>query len=95
MVVYTKYVPHIYTPNIDLMEQILKSIKIYKSLDYIAPIWNDLVLCGYANRIEVLQSLLTTMDEIKTGDPQMDTFNNIGIWYLLQMWYRHLMINYF
>ena len=78
MVAYTKYVPHIYTPNIDLLEQILKTIKIYKSLDYVAQIYNDIILCGYTNRIELLQSLLLTMDEIKKGDQLLSTFNNLG-----------------
>ncbi|KAH9389686.1 Pentatricopeptide repeat domain [Tyrophagus putrescentiae] len=77
MVVYTKYVPNIYTPNIDLIEQILKTIKIYKSLDYVGQIWNDIVLCAYTNRIELLQLLLETMDEIKKGDRNSATFNNI------------------
>lgn len=83
MVIYTKYVPHIYSPNVDLMEQILKTIKIYKALDYIGQIWNDLILCDFTYRMELMQSLLMTMDEIKKDDPLLPTFNNISMVFTL------------
>lgn len=78
MIIYTKYVPHYYSPTFDLMDRILKTIKIYKALNYIPQIWNDLILLGYTNNIDLMQNLLSSMDEATKDEPLLQTFANIG-----------------
>lgn len=79
MIIYTKYVPHIHTPNFDLLEQILKTLKIYKALDYVPQMWNDIILCAYVGKIDLIQDLLVVMDEVSSEDQILPTFKNIGI----------------
>lgn len=64
MAVYSYHVPNLYTPNIEMIEQVLKLIKIYKATNYIERLWDDIQLAGYGHRMEVVAQLLATMDGI-------------------------------
>lgn len=78
MDIYSRYIPHSYTPSIDLVEQILKTIKVYNALKYVPQIFTDLCLFSYMNRMELIESLLSIMNEVKSEDPLLSQFSDIG-----------------
>lgn len=79
MEIYNKYAPHIYTPNVDLMQNILMNIKLYKAFNYVPKIYNDICLIGFIYRPEIVNTLLETMNEIKKDDAQLQEFNLLGL----------------
>lgn len=78
MTYYNKYVPHTHTPNIDLFEQVLKAIKSYNSLEHVPQLWQDLLLFGYSNRMELIEQVIESMDIVPEGDPLLPTLADQG-----------------
>lgn len=78
MAFYNRYVPHMYSPNVDLMANLLKTIKIYKAINYLPQIYDDIRLLYYIYNMDILQDLLLAMDEIQKSDPLLSKFNQIG-----------------
>ncbi|XP_046911846.2 small ribosomal subunit protein mS39 [Dermatophagoides farinae] len=76
---YNEYVPHMYSPNVDLMDNLLKTIKVYKAMNYLPQIYDDLRLLYYLYNMDILQSLLLAMNEIQKNDPLLSKFNQIVI----------------
>ncbi|KAH9414884.1 Pentatricopeptide repeat domain [Dermatophagoides pteronyssinus] len=79
MAFYNRYVPHMYSPNVDLMANLLKTIKIYKAINYLPQIYDDIRLLYYIYNMDILQDLLLAMDEIQQSDPLLSKFNQIVI----------------
>lgn len=69
-----------YSPNVDLMDNLLKTIKVYKAMNYLPQIYDDLRLLYYLYNMDILQSLLLAMNEIQKNDPLLSKFNQIGLY---------------
>lgn len=47
---YTKYVPSVYIPEISVFMEILNTLDMYESYEYLPQIWTDLVDFEYARK---------------------------------------------
>ncbi|XP_045114775.1 protein PTCD3 homolog, mitochondrial-like [Portunus trituberculatus] len=61
MQVYDKLVPHIYTPEPGIMQEVLQAIQTSGALHYLPQLWSDMVLFDHCSRDKLVGLMLTTL----------------------------------
>lgn len=69
---YDKLVPHIYIPEMSVIEEILKQIEIYGAVEYIPKMWSDMVIFDSTRNEAMLTTILNIMVSNKTkNNPEL------------------------
>ncbi|KAK7874266.1 hypothetical protein R5R35_006301 [Gryllus longicercus] len=84
MDLYRKIVPHIYTPEPAVMEEVIKTIDMNGAMEYVPQIWSDMVVFDHVERENVVTTLLDSMARNKLPEESelISQFGNIAwdIW---------------
>ncbi|KAI7693071.1 Protein PTCD3 -like protein [Sarcoptes scabiei] len=75
--VYRKYVPNYFTPSLELMDNILKNIRLYKGHKYLPDLYEDVCLFHILHRSEIHNELLAIMNDVADNDPLVPKFCQI------------------
>ncbi|XP_044748174.1 protein PTCD3 homolog, mitochondrial [Coccinella septempunctata] len=77
---YDKLVPHIYTPEMSVLEEILKQIEIYGAVEYIPKMWSDMVIFDSTRKESMLNLILNIMvaNERKNDPDLTEKFANVA-----------------
>ncbi|XP_037790424.1 LOW QUALITY PROTEIN: protein PTCD3 homolog, mitochondrial-like [Penaeus monodon] len=61
MELYNELVPHIYTPEPGVMEELLKALKVHEALEYLPQLWSDMIVFDHTSREKLLMAVLSAM----------------------------------
>lgn len=77
--IYEKLVPHIYTPEPAVMEEILKQVEATDAIQHVPKLWSDMVIFDLSNRDRLLNLILNIMVNGKTNDESLqEQFGNVA-----------------
>ncbi|KAL3265472.1 hypothetical protein HHI36_009676 [Cryptolaemus montrouzieri] len=78
--VYDKLVPHIYTPELSVIEEILKSIEISGAIEFLPKLWSDMIIFDLCRKESILNFVIDIMisNEPKNDPDLVEKFANIG-----------------
>lgn len=68
METYNELVPHIYTPEPGVMEEVLKSVKVHEALQYLPQLWSDIIVFDQTYRERLLSLVLSAMTNHQPSD---------------------------
>lgn len=78
MVVYSDLVPHIYTPERDVMEMILKFTTLHNAFHYIPQLYSDMVAYNLGNQEKLLALVLSAAAEHQPVDDNRELTEKMG-----------------
>ncbi|XP_041368606.1 protein PTCD3 homolog, mitochondrial-like [Gigantopelta aegis] len=82
---YEKFVPHIWTPNLKSLTDLLKAVELHDGYKYLPQIWSDLILFDYLKKDFVLGPLLSLMAKKPQTEELQNKFGDIAE-YVVTKW---------
>lgn len=71
MELYNDLVPHVYIPEPGVMEEVLKSVNIHESLEYLPQIWSDMIVFEHTSRERLLMIVLSAMTKHQPNEKNL------------------------
>ncbi|KAK4293028.1 hypothetical protein Pmani_034231 [Petrolisthes manimaculis] len=78
MEVYSDLSPHIYTPERDVMEMILKFTTLHNALQYIPQLYSDMVAYNLGNQEKLLTLVLSAAAQHQSADDNIELTEKMG-----------------
>ncbi|KAK7090734.1 small ribosomal subunit protein mS39-like [Littorina saxatilis] len=78
MEVYQRVTPHLWTPNLSVLDELLKAVELQDGFQYLPLIWTDLLLFDFQRRAELLEKLLSLMAKQKQEDTLQSQYSHIA-----------------
>lgn len=63
MNMYEELVPHVYTPEPGIMEEVIETVRVSGALHHLPKLWSDMILFDYTTREKIVALMLSSLTE--------------------------------
>ncbi|XP_069955018.1 small ribosomal subunit protein mS39 [Cherax quadricarinatus] len=68
MEIYNDLVPHIYTPEPGVMEEVMKAISTHEAFEYLPQLWSDMIVFEHTSRDRLLSLVLSVLTKYQPSE---------------------------